>query len=85
MTEATIIAQRPRETGGRHVSVHGQDIGLARSDRFTDHPVGFRLTRWGDLQARYVLIYRSLRRVVHNGRGGSCEAEWCWETFEFSR
>uniref|UniRef100_A0AAU2UW86 Uncharacterized protein n=1 Tax=Streptomyces sp. NBC_00003 TaxID=2903608 RepID=A0AAU2UW86_9ACTN len=32
MTEAAIIVHRPRETGGRHVTVHGQDIGLAHSD-----------------------------------------------------
>lgn len=32
MTNATIIVHRPRETGGRHVTVHGHDIGLAHSD-----------------------------------------------------
>ncbi|MGW2866241.1 hypothetical protein [Streptomyces sp. NPDC001205] len=33
MTDATIIVHRPRERGGRHVTIHGRPIGLAHSDR----------------------------------------------------
>ncbi|MFE4873859.1 hypothetical protein [Streptomyces sp. NPDC056682] len=33
MTEAPIVVHRPLACGGRHVTVHGQPIGLAHSDR----------------------------------------------------
>ncbi|MFE9406826.1 hypothetical protein ACFYNY_34525 [Streptomyces sp. NPDC006530] len=31
--DATIIVHRPRPAGGRHVTVLGQDVGVAHSDR----------------------------------------------------